>query len=839
MAKAGLPTINKTVLQLEEIECASCVKFIEKALLQLEGVEEARVNFAAAKVYVEFNAEEVSVDKLVQAVKDAGYSARAVEEEATGQQAGQGLEKLTFRVEGMECASCAAWVEKALAALKGVQEAGVNFAAEKATVVYNPAWVGFDDFKRAAEEAGYKLVEGDVEATYERKEELELEEKKLLSFRNRFIYAAVPAAVVMILMMVHMLITPVPYYLSIIAALGFPVIFIIGFETHRSSWKAIRHGTANMDVLISLGSIPPYLMGLAGFIIPLQSFIEMATTIMTFHLLGRYLERRARGRASLAIKKLLQLGAKTARILVEGEPKEVPVEQVKEGDIMLIRPGEKIPTDGEVVSGESAVDESMATGESLPVDKKEGDQVIGATINKLGTLQVKATRVGKDTFLSQVVKMVEECQGSRVPIQEFADRVTGYFVPGIIGIAVITFIVWLTFPAFFRAVIERGALFLPWVNPNLTNLTLAVFATVAVLVISCPCALGLATPTALMVGSGIGADKGVLIRNGEAIQTLKDIGIIVFDKTGTITRGQPKVTDIVSGQDFNEEEVLFYAASVEAVSEHPLGQAIVEKIRGEGKALPEVTDFLSLTGRGVKGVVEEKTVLVGSRKLMQEYEVDTGRLEEEIKHLENEAKTVMLVALDNTLAGVVAVADTLKEDSDQAIRELEKMGLKTAMITGDNQRTAEAIARQVGIDRVLADVLPEGKVEAVRKLQAEYQVVAMVGDGINDAPALKQANIGIAIGTGTDIAIEAADITLIRGDLSSVITAIKLSKATFTKIKQNFFWSWFYNAIAIPLAAFGLLHPMIGVAAMSFSSVNVVWNSLRLRRYSVDPSYIR
>ncbi len=837
MAIADPPVIEKVVLQVEDMECASCIKTIDKALNKLDGVREVKINFAVAKVFVEYDADKVKVDDLIRALDDAGYKAQEAGVEAATPVAGQRFEKLTFRIEGMDCASCARQVEKALTGFKGVEEASVNFASEKVTVKYNPAWAGIDDIMSAVNEAGYKLVEEKVEGAAKSDASLDIEEEKLHSVKKRFLFAAIPAGLIMSLMVVHMLIVPVPGYLVIIAALGFPAVFLAGWETHVGSWKTVKHGTANMDVLVTLGSVPPYLMGLAGFFIPLQSFIEMATTIMSFHLLGRYLERRARGRASQAIKKLLELGAKTARLLVDGNEKEVHIDQVREGDVMLIRPGEKIPTDGIVIAGSSAVDESMATGESLPVDKKEGDPVIGATVNKLGALQVKATRIGKDTFLSQVVKMVEECQGSRVPIQEFADRVTGYFVPAVIGLSALTFLSWLTFPEFFRTIIEWGALILPWVNPDLTNLTLAFFAAIAVLVISCPCALGLATPTALMVGSGIGAEKGVLIRNGEAIQTLKDVGLIVFDKTGTITKGQPEVTDVIATAGLKEEEILIFAASVEAVSEHPLGLAIVEHVQNKGTKLPEVQDFLSITGQGVTGTVNGKKVFVGNRKLMKENKIDISGLKKDVEALENEAKTAMLLAVNNVLAGVIAVADTLKTDSVAAIRELEELGLKTAMITGDNQRTAEAIARRVGIDRVLADVLPEGKVQAVRELQEEYKIVAMVGDGINDAPALKQANIGIAIGTGTDIAIEAADVTLIRGDLSSIITAIKLSRATFAKIKQNYFWSWFYNAIAIPLAALGLLHPMIGVAAMSFSSVNVVWNSLRLRRHNFDPTY--
>ncbi|MCD8501141.1 MAG: copper-translocating P-type ATPase [Bacillaceae bacterium] len=641
---------------------------------------------------------------------------------------------------------------------------------------------------------------------------------------------------IMGLMMVHMFLIPIPGYLPIIAVLGVPIIFGTGWHIHVASWKALKNKSPNMDVLVTLGSLPPYLIGLLGIFFPVQSFIEMATTIMSFHLIGKYLEARAKGRASQAIKKLIQMGAKTAKIIVDGEEIEIPTKDLQVGDIMVIRPGEKVPTDGIVVDGNGLLDESMATGESMPVRRQKGDEVIGATINKQGLLKVEVKKVGKDTFLSQVVKMMEECQGSKVPIQEFADRITGYFVPAIIVLTLGTFISFNLFPEFHLSIIEWGASFLPWVNPDLAPLTLAFITATAVLVISCPCALGLGTPTALMVGSGMGAENGILIRNGEAVQTFKDVKAIAFDKTGTITKGKPEVTDLVTVNGVDEKEFLYYAGTIENGSEHPLAHAIVEKAKHENIKLGEVIDFQAVIGMGVIGTIDGETILVGNRKLMKEHSISFERYEEELIRLEEEAKTAMMLAKGNQLLGIIAVADPIKEDSAQAIAALEAMGIKTAMITGDNKRTAAAIGKKVGITHVIAEVLPDGKVEEVVNLQKKYGTVAMVGDGINDAPALKQANVGIAIGTGTDIAIEAADVTLVRGELSGIISAIKLSRAIFRKIKQNYFWAWFYNALFIPVAMLGLLHPMLGAAAMAVSSLNVVYNSLRLKRTNINPN---
>lgn len=825
--------MKKAVLKIDGMTCTACARSVEKALRQTAGVKEASVNFAAGKAYVTFD--ETTTGELAKAVESAGYAAKILEGNEETQGKGGSVTE-TYRLSGMTCSSCARTVEKAVAGEAGVESAGVNFAAGKLTVTYTPGQIDRSRIFSLVRDAGYSLApDGDVKTADDN------DEKEVNEARRRMIVAGVPALVIAVLMITRMFFFMIDFYLytAVVAVLAFPVIFVAGANTHRASFNAVRRRSANMDVLVTLGSIPPYLIGLASFIIPVTTFIEMGANIMFFHLIGRYLEARAKGRASQAIRKLLQMGAKTARVLRGGEEVEVPVDTLEPGDVMVIRPGEKIPTDGVVVKGHSAVDESMATGESLPVEKKEGSEVIGATINKQGLLHVRATKVGKDTFLSQVIKLVEEAQGSKIPIQEFADRVTGYFVPAIIVASILTFLNWVFFADVLRGWLLAVSPYLPWVNPEVGRFTLAYLASAAVLVISCPCALGLATPTALMVGSGIGAERGVLIRRGEAIQTMKEVRVIAFDKTGTLTRGKPAVTDVEVAGGFTEARLLTLAASVESASEHPLAHAVVEAIKEKGVGPEEVRNFVSHTGKGVSGRVGENSVLVGNRHLMAENGVAAGILASRMEELEGEGKTVVIAAVDGRVAGLIAIADTLKDDAAAAVSELKSLGLEVAMITGDNRRTAAAIGRTLGIDHVIAEVLPEGKVAEVVNLQERYGTVAMVGDGINDAPALKQANVGIAIGTGTDIAIEAADITLIRGDLAGLITAIKLSRGTFRKIRQNYFWAWFYNTLAIPMAAMGMLHPMIGMAAMSMSSVNVVWNSLRLRRYDVEAAFQR
>lgn len=746
------------------------------------------------------------------------------------------MEKVTLKVKGMHCVSCANNIEKTLGKTDGVESANINFAVEKVTIEYDPKKIELKDIEKKVSDIGFQLVLED-ENDYKANEEIDEDEIEVNKAKRKMLISLAISGIMMTIMMINMFVIPVPGYLPIVVLLGLPVVFGTGWHVHVGSFKALKNKSPNMDVLVSLGSLPPYLIGLLGFFIPIQTFVEMATTIMTFHLLGKYLEVRAKGKASQAIKKLLEMGAKSSRIIVDGREIDVPIKDLQIGDIMLVRPGEKIPTDGVVVEGSSLVDESMATGESMPVKREKGHEVIGATINKQGFLKVKVTKIGKDTFLSQVIKMVEECQGSKVPIQEFADRVTGYFVPAIIIITIATFISYNVFPKFHLGIIEWASTFLPWVNPDANPLTLAFITATAVLVISCPCALGLGTPTALMVGSGKGAERGILIRNGEAIQTLKDVKAIAFDKTGTITKGKPEVTDVMALNDANEKDIFYYAATIENASEHPLAYAIVEKANSEKINLGEVTNFNAIVGMGVEGYIDGEKVLVGNRKLMNENKISYKDHEKELIRLEEEAKTAMLISRGNKLLGIIAVADPIKEDSKRAIEELESMGIKTAMITGDNKRTADAIGRKVGISHVISEVLPDGKVEEIKNLQKQYDVVAMVGDGINDAPALKQSNVGVAIGTGTDIAIEAADITLVRGELGGVISSIKLSKATFRKIKENYFWAWFYNAVAIPVAVLGLLHPMIGAGAMAISSLNVVYNSLRLKKVNIEPSF--
>lgn len=819
--------LKKATLQLEGMSCASCAQTVEKALNRAEGVHQAQVNFAAEKAYVEFDSSTIDEEKLAEIVRGTGYD---VNDERG---------KVILKIGGMTCASCSAAVEKALNKADGVYEANVNIASEKGSVEYDPTVLSRNDFKEIVKNTGYEVVGFEGDETTEAEEDNDL--KKVRDAKSKMWGTwlfTIPIILWMIPEMVFGIAWPNMTVFNFgMIFLAIPPLFIYGRKTFITAYRAVSHGSANMDVLIAIGTGAAFITGPAVFFTPIANYAGVAAMIMAFHLTGKYIEETAKGRASQAIKKLLELGAKTATIIVDGEEKEVAIEDVHPGDIMLIKPGEKIPTDGEIVEGKTTIDESMATGESMPVERTVGDEVIGATVNQNGLIKVKATKVGKDTFLAQVVKMVEEAQGTKVPIQEFADRITGIFVPSVLVITALTFILWLVFPEEFRSIGVWAQSFLPWVDPTLGTFTLAIFASIAVLVIACPCALGLATPTALMVGSGIGAENGVLIRKGEAIQTMKDVHTIVFDKTGTITKGKPEVTDLVTANGASEKELLQLAASVESGSEHPLGVSIVNGAKDKGLEIKQVKEFGAVTGKGVKATIDGKDVLVGSRRLMNESGIDPSGLEDEMIRLEKEAKTAMLVATEDRLLGIVAVADALKEDSVHAIRELKELGLETAMITGDNERTAKAIAKEVGIDHVVAEVLPDGKVDEVMKLQDRFGIIAMVGDGINDAPALTQANVGIAIGTGIDIAIESSDITLVRGDLSAVITAVKLSRATFRKIRQNLFWAFFYNIVAIPIAIMGLLHPVIAEIAMATSSISVVTNANMLRGVDVQPSY--
>ena len=821
-------------IPIKGMTCASCVNHVQKALGGVEGMGEVNVNLATEKASLRFDTE-IPTEVLVGAVRDTGYDVAT--------------ESMALNISGMTCASCVNHVQKALSKVPGVLEANVNLATEKATVTYVPGAADLRAFKSAVSEAGYEVIEREASESSVTDTVHDEAERKMAEARRRMWIAWAFTSVIMLWMIPEMFFGAMwptaPIFNLGMIVLALPVLFWVGRKTYTSGIRAALHGYANMDTLITLGTGTSLVTGPLSFFAPVANYAGVSAMIMAFHLTGRYIEESAKGRASQAIRKLLELGAKTAHIMrdgQDGEEIEVPIEQVEVGDVIVVRPGEKIPTDGVVIQGESAVDESMATGESMPVTKAPGDEVIGATVNQVGLLKVEATRVGKDTFLAQVVKLVEQAQGTKVPIQAFADRITAVFVPVIITIALLTFFSRLLFPEAMRALTAAGG-FLPWVNPNLGIWTLAIVSMVSVFVIACPCALGLATPTALMVGSGMGAEHGILIRSGEAIQTLKDVGIVIFDKTGTITKGKPEVTDIIEsanermGESANK--ILYWAGSAERGSEHPLAQAVVKRAQAAGVTLDEPREFEAQRGRGIVATIDGARVLVGSRRLMAEAGVEIAPLADDLERLEAEGKTTMLAAVDGELAGVLAVADTLKEESEAAIAALHDLGVRTAMLTGDNRRTAEAIARRVGIDHVVAEVLPDGKVDEVQALQKQYGRVAFVGDGINDAPALMQANVGLAIGAGADIAIEASDVTLVRGELTGVVEAINLSRATFRKIKQNLFWAFFYNVIMAPLAVVGWMHPVLAEIAMATSSITVVTNANLLRRVDIRPEYRR
>ena len=806
---------NRVQFPVQGMTCASCAAHVKKALSAVPGVKGAEVNLATERATVDLS-EDVPLGSLIQAVRDAGYDVS--------------VETIRLPIVGMTCASCASHVEKALLRVPGVVEVSVNLATEVAAVSFIPSMAQRSDLAAAVARAGYAVREAPTEASVTPED---VAEEKMRASRMRMLVAwafTVPIIVWMVPEMLWGVMWPshVAFNMAMIV-LALPVLGIVGRRTYRAGFVAVRHGAANMDTLIALGTGVSFLSGPASFFAPVANYAGVAAMIMAFHLTGRYVEERAKGRASQAIRKLLELGAKTARVLRGGAEVEVSITAVQVGDVMVVRPGEKVPTDGVVVEGESAVDESMATGESMPVSKGPGDEAIGATVNQEGLLCIRATRVGRDTFLAQVVRLVEEAQGSKVPIQELADRVTAVFVPVILGIVLLTVTAWLLFPGLMRGLVTAGG-FLPWVNPELGFVTLALVSAVAVLVIACPCALGLATPTALMVGSGLGAERGILIRSGGAIQTLRGVRTVVFDKTGTLTQGQPVVTDVIPLDGGDPQALLAIAAAAEAGSEHPLGRAVVRRAEADGLAVEAAREFRAVRGKGVVAKARGQQVIVGSRALLAESGVDPAPLEDASRRLEVEAKTAVLVAVNSRGLGVIGIADTLKADAAATVRELHRLGIRTAMITGDNRHTAEAIARQVGIDEVRAEVLPDGKMAELRRLQEAFGPAAFVGDGINDAPALAQADVGIAIGSGTDIAIEASDVTLVRGELTSVVEAIRLSRATFRVIRQNLFWAFFYNVVMIPLAIAGWMHPVLAEIAMATSSVTVVANANLLRR---------
>lgn len=735
------------------------------------------------------------------------------------------MKKTIIRIGGMDCASCAMRIEKGLKKMRGVGSASVNFAAEKAVVEHDER-VGISDFKKVVEGLGYTFI-GEVSVDGEdREREARKKETETLWLKLRV--SAVLACAIFIGSNPE-LFPFVPRFLNdfaVLFLLTIPVLFWGGAQFYKGFFSALKQKTADMNSLIAIGTSAAFLYSalatfapsffIAGGLKPAVYF-DTSAVIITLILLGRYLEARAKGETSEAIRKLAGLQAKTARVVRKGKELQLPIEEVEVGDIVIVKPGEKIPVDGIVVEGYSAVDESMITGESIPVDKKKGDEVIGGTLNRMGSFKFRATKIGKDTALAQIVRLVEEAQGSKPPIQELVDRISSIFVPAVVIIAILAFVGWYIF------------------GPS-PKLTFAFLNAVAVLVIACPCALGLATPTAIMVGIGKGAENGILIRGGEALEKAVKIDTVVFDKTGTITKGKPEVTDVIG----DEKRVLFYAGSAEKGSEHPIGEAVVKKVRAKGVKLAEPKKFRAIPGKGIEADVSGKKVLLGNAKLMEERKVNTRRFGKEAARLSEEGKTVMFLAVGGKEEGVIAVADSIKETSREAVRELQEMGIDVMMITGDNERTARAIARQAGISKVFAGVLPQEKEKEIEKLQKEGKAVAMVGDGINDAPALAKADLGIAIGTGTDVAMEASDITLVGGKLGGVPAAIKLSRMTVHKIRENLFWAFGYNAIGIPIAAgvlypfYGiLLNPMIASGAMAFSSVSVVMNSLRLRGYKI------
>ena len=795
---------QKITLKVLGMECSACVARVERALNKMEGVGGAAVNFAVGNVTINYDRGRVGVDDLIKVIVDQGYRVPT--------------SRVELKIGGMTCAACSARVERTLSGMEGVFKANVNLAMERATVEYDPGRVSPAELKKAVVDAGYRAEDAEVRPDGDsEKLERERETRRQLTL---FILSAAFSLPLLSMMFADLFGFHLPALLHnkiFQFALATPVQFIAGYQFYRGAYSSLRHGSANMDVLVAMGTSAAYFYSVATtFFFPGHVYYETGAIIITLILLGKMLESIAKGRTSEAIKKLMGLQARTARVVRDGKETDIPVEDVVKGDLVLVRPGEKVPVDGSVKDGFSSVDESMLTGESLPVDKKPGDEVIGGTINKHGSFRFEATRVGSETALAQIIRIVEEAQGSKAPIQRLADVISAYFVPTVVGVALLTFLTW-------YFIVDPG------------NFSRALINFTAVLVIACPCALGLATPTSIMVGTGRGAENGILIKGGEHLEKAHSLNTIVLDKTGTITRGEPSLTDVIAVGEISEKEMLRLVASAEKGSEHPLGEAIVKGAREKGIDLADPQGFEAVPGQGIVARIDGRDLLIGNRRLMNSRNIDISDLEKWADRLEGEGKTSMLVAVNGSPAGAVAVADTVKDSSAEAIGALHQMGIKTIMLTGDNRRTAEAIARQVGIpaENVLAEVLPQDKAREVSRLKEEGFMVGMVGDGINDAPALATADIGFAIGTGTDVAMEAADITLIKGDLRGVAASIRLSRGTMRNIKQNLFWALFYNSLGIPVAAMGFLSPVLAGAAMAFSSVSVVSNALRLKRF--DP----
>ncbi|MEC1077938.1 heavy metal translocating P-type ATPase [Bacillus safensis] len=794
--------------QITGMTCAACAGRIEKGLNRLEGVEDASVNLALETSHIIYETEQLTPDDLKRKVQSLGYDVV--------------MEQAEFDIEGMTCAACANRIEKKINRMDGVDHGSVNFALETLQVTYHPGQTSANDIKDAVQSIGYSLIEPAADQAEEGKKDHR--QAAIEKQTARFLFSMILSLPLLWAMVSHFSFTSFIWLPEafmnpwVQLALAAPVQFIVGWPFYVGAYKALRNKSANMDVLVALGTSAAFFYSLYESI---QSAIrgtheaalyyETSAVLITLIVLGKLMEARAKGRSSEAIQKLMGLQAKEAVIERDGKQMTVPISDVKVNDLVFVKPGEKVPVDGEIIEGTTAIDESMITGESLPVDKTAGDMVIGATINKNGFIKIKATKVGKETALSQIIRVVEQAQGSKAPIQRMADQISGIFVPIVVGIAVLTFLIWFFF-----------------VDPG--NVTSALETFIAVIVIACPCALGLATPTSIMAGSGRAAESGILFKGGEHLEVTQSLDTVVLDKTGTVTKGEPSLTDVLAYANWTEDTLLQLAGSAEQQSEHPLARAITDGMKERGLEAVEVEAFQADPGHGIEAKAAGHKLLIGTRKLLQKHHIQYEQIEASVTTLEEQGKTAMLVAIDGEVAGIVAVADTIKSSSPQAIARLKEQGIHVVMMTGDNKLTAEAIAKQAGIDHVIAEVLPEEKAAHIAALQEQGKKVAMVGDGINDAPALATANIGMAVGTGTDVAMEAADITLMTGDLHAIADALEFSKKTMRNIKQNLFWALAYNCIGIPIAAFGFLAPWLAGAAMAFSSVSVVLNALRLQR---------